>query len=63
MTVLQVPQISCEHCVARITKALTEENIDFVISLEEKTVQINGDEHAASRAIEALDDIGYEAHA
>jgi len=62
MTVLQVPQMSCEHCVARITKALTEENIDFIVSLENKTVQINGDNSNVSKAIEALDDIGYEAH-
>lgn len=62
MTVLQVPEMSCEHCVARISKALKEENIDFTISLGEKVVTIHGDESKVSKAIDALDDIGYESH-
>lgn len=62
MTVLKVPEMSCSHCVDRISKALTAENLDFIVSLEEKTVQINGSDADVSKAIAALDDVGYDAH-
>ena len=48
MTTLKVPDMHCEKCVARITKALTEAELKFEVSLAEKT-----------RA--ELDDIGFTA--
>ena len=53
--------MSCSHCVDRISKALTEEKLDFIVSLEQKTVQINGGDADVSRAIDVLDDVGYDA--
>ena len=38
MTTLKVPDMHCEKCVARITKALTEAELKFEVSLAEKTV-------------------------
>lgn len=60
MVILNVPDMRCEHCVARITKALEEQKLNFTVLLSSKTVEIDGDEAAVSKAVEALDDAGYE---
>ena len=60
MTVIKVKDMHCEKCVARITKLLTEEGIDFSVNLAEKTVTVNGCEHCVKTAMEALDDLGFE---
>ena len=60
MTILNVPDMSCGHCVARITKALEAENLTFKVLLDTKTVEIEGDETAVRQAAAALDDAGYE---
>lgn len=61
MTVIKVPDMHCEKCVERITKILTEEGLDFKVSLEDKTVTVNGCEHCVKTAVEALDDLGFDA--
>ena len=60
MTVIKVGDMHCEKCVARITNLLTEEGLDFTVSLADKTVTINGCEHCVKTALEALDDLGFE---
>ena len=60
MTVIKVSDMHCEKCVARITNLLKEEGLDFTVSLEEKTVTINGCQHCVKTALEALDDLGFE---
>ncbi|MSS63142.1 heavy-metal-associated domain-containing protein [Velocimicrobium porci] len=61
MTTLNVPDMHCEKCVERITKALTAADLKFDVSLESKTVTIDGCEHCVKTAIEELDDLGFEA--
>ena len=60
MAVIKVADMHCEKCVARITNLLTEEGLDFSVSLENKTVTINGCEHCVKTAVDALDDLGFE---
>lgn len=60
MTVIKVPDMHCEKCVERITKIMTEEGLDFKVSLQDKTVIIDGCEHCVKTALEALDDLGFE---
>jgi copper chaperone CopZ len=60
MAVIKVADMHCEKCVARITNLLTEEGLDFSVSLENKTVTINGCEHCVKTALDALDDLGFE---
>lgn len=60
MPVIKVADMHCEKCVARITKLLTEEGLDFSVSLEDKTVTVNGCQHCVKSALEALDDLGFE---
>ena len=60
MPVIKVADMHCEKCVARITKLLTEEGLDFSVSLEDKTVTINGCQHCVKTALEALDDLGFD---
>jgi len=59
MTVLKVPDMHCEMCVKRITNAFTEAKLNFSVSLEDKTVNIVGDESAVKRAVSELDDLGF----
>lgn len=60
MAIIKVEDMHCEKCVARITKIMTEEGLDFSVNLAEKTVAINGCEHCVKTALEALDDLGFE---
>ena len=60
MTVIKVADMQCEKCVERITKLLTEEGLDFTVSLADKSVTINGCQHCVKTALEALDDLGFE---
>ena len=61
MTKLEVPDMHCEMCVKRITKALTDAKLTFSVSLRDKTVEIGGDESAVNSAVAALSDLGFEA--
>ena len=61
MTILNVPGMHCENCVNRINKALTEADLTFEVSLENRTVSIDGCDHCVATAIEELDDLGFEA--
>lgn len=63
MTTLQVPDMHCENCVRRITEALTREGLTFQVNLDQKTVRVDGDAQAVATAVEALDDLGFEAKA
>ena len=61
MPALKVPDMNCEHCVSRISKALEEQKLNFKVSLVDKTVEIDGDKNAVNSAIAAMDGIGYDA--
>lgn len=61
MIVLSVPDMMCSKCVRRISTALNEAELDFSVSLEDKTVTIDGCEKCAAKAIAKLGEIGYDA--
>ena len=61
MIILDVPEIHCPKCVERITKALEEDKLTFSVSLEDKTVSIDGCQNCAATAIATLDDLGFTA--
>lgn len=61
MTILNVKEMSCNHCVERIGKVLQAVGIEHSINLEGKTVMVEGDEVTVNKAIEELDDIGFTA--
>lgn len=61
MTTLNVKEMSCNHCVERIGKALSQAGIKHSIDLEAKTVTIDGCENCVRTAISELDDIGFTA--
>ena len=42
MTTISVPDMMCENCVKRITNALTAAELKFTVSLDTKTVTIDG---------------------
>ncbi|HAB62447.1 MAG TPA: metal-binding protein [Lachnospiraceae bacterium] len=60
MTTLKVKEMSCNHCVGRIGKVLTDAGIAHTIQLEDKTVTIE-DSNNVAKAIEEMDDIGFTA--
>lgn len=60
-TTYSVPDISCDHCVAAITDAVTPiDGVDRVsVVVESKSVTVDGSfDDAAVRA--AIDDAGYD---
>ncbi len=59
MKTLNVPDMHCPKCVARISDALTAAEVAFEISLEAKTVSV--DEAKVELAISELDDLGFDA--
>lgn len=61
MTTYKVEEMSCNHCVSRIHNALSEAEIVHEISLEDKTVSIDGCEKCQEKAVEILDDLGFTA--
>lgn len=58
MQTLQVPGIHCGHCVERIDKALTAEQIPHTIDEAAKTVSFTGE---TEKVVEILDDLGFDA--
>lgn len=60
MAIIKVPDMHCGKCVERITKIMTEEGLDFKVSLDDKTVTIDGCEHCVKTALDALDDLGFQ---
>ena len=61
MIILEVPEMHCHKCVERITKALEEDKLSFTVSLENKTVSIDGCQSCANTAISTLEDLGFTA--
>lgn len=61
MRILKTEEMSCNHCVERIHKALEAAEIKHEISLENKTVSIDGCDHCVTSATEILDDLGFTA--
>lgn len=59
MTTLKVPEMHCENCVRRITDALNGAGLKFTVSLEEKTVAVDGCDNCVAKAKDALDDLGF----
>ena len=51
MIILDVPEMHCNKCVERITKALEDDKLSFTVSLEDKSVSIDGCKSCASTAI------------
>ena len=63
MKTIKVPDMMCENCVKRITHALTEAELNFQVSLADKTVTIDGCEHCLKTAMEELEDLGFSPEA
>jgi len=58
--VLSVPDMSCNHCVMRISKALEELGIkDFNVKLDEKKVYLSTDN--IQKVLKKLEEINYPA--
>lgn len=60
MTTINVEGMHCGKCVERITKAMEEAKLDFKVSLEDKTVTIDGCDSCVKTAVDILDDLGFD---
>lgn len=58
MTVLNIKEMKCNHCVDRIHKLLEELKVEHTIDLENKTVTVV-DDSKVDQVIDELDDIGF----
>lgn len=56
---ISVPDMHCERCVERINRALGDTGIKFSVSLENKTVTVDGCEHCLKTALNELEDLGF----
>ena len=61
MTTLKVPEMHCNHSVARITKALSEAGLKFEVSLDDKTVSVDGCSGCVEKAVSEIEDLGFSA--
>ena len=59
MVTLQVPDMHCKMCVARIQSAFDAAGIEAKIELENKTVTVAIEDK--EKAISELDDLGFSA--
>ena len=59
MKTISVPDMMCENCVRRITDALTKADLKFEVSLEKKTVEIDGGDNCVKTAVGELEDLGF----
>lgn len=56
---ISVPDMHCEKCVERINRALSDTGVKFTVSLENKTVTVDGCEHCLKTALNELEDLGF----
>lgn len=59
MTMISVPDMTCSNCVRRITEALTKAKLNFSVSLENKRVELDGDNDAVQTALTEISDLGF----
>ncbi len=57
--ILFVKDMTCEHCVKRITEALSETRLDFEINLERQAVIIEGRNDLVHIAKTAIREAGF----
>lgn len=57
MKTLKVPDMHCEMCVKRISKALGEAGVAFEIDLKKQSVSV--DESKTELAVSELEDLGF----
>lgn len=60
MTVIKAEDMHCKKCEERIANAMKEAGLDFEVNLEDKTVSIDGCSTCVNKALEILDDLGFE---
>lgn len=60
MKTFKTEDMHCNNCVKRINEALDKESIKHETNLDNKTVAIE-DDSLAPKAVEILDDLGFEA--
>ena len=60
MTVLKAADMHCEKRQERISKAMDKAELNYKVSLEDKTVTIDGCENCVAKARELMDDLGFD---
>ncbi|MDQ0361828.1 heavy-metal-associated domain-containing protein [Breznakia pachnodae] len=58
--ILIIKNMDCDHCVEKISEALTDAGIEFDINLEQKTVGILGRGDAVASATRIITGLGYQ---
>lgn len=60
MAILKVEGMHCEGCVKRVTEGLQAEGIAAEVSLENKTVTVEGDKGTVEKAVSEIEDLGFD---
>lgn len=59
MKTLNVPDMNCQNCVRKIGDALGKADVKHEISLEDKTVSIDGCDRCLAKAFDIIRDLGF----
>ncbi len=57
--IIMIKDMSCEHCVARISKALQDAHIKADINLANKTIAVEKDGDIVANAKRIISGLGY----
>lgn len=57
--IIMIKDMSCEHCVAKISKALEDAHIDAEVNLVNKTVAVEKDGDIVANAKRIITALGY----
>ncbi|MEF9942213.1 MAG: heavy metal-associated domain-containing protein [Lachnospiraceae bacterium] len=60
MTIIYVDEMHCEKCVERIMNAMKEQKVVAKVDLVTKTVKIESCDKCLEKALNILDDLGFE---
>ncbi len=60
MNTVKVEGMMCEGCVKRVKEALDKAGIVAEVSLDKKTVSFEGDAKVVDKAVEEIEDLGFE---
>ncbi len=58
-TIILIEDMACEHCAAKIDRALAETSIKYTVDLQRKAVIVDGTQDDVMKARAVIDEIGF----
>ncbi len=58
-TIILIEDMACEHCAAKIDRALAATSINYTVGLPRKAVIVDGTQDDVMKARAVIDEIGF----